>query len=235
MKVGWRTGLTVVLTLVASTAGAQPLSRFAEQKAEALLRDKLPCLGCHQFGTEGGRLAPDLATVSVRRSGEYIAAIVRDPQRVRPGTFMPRHPQPDAQEQLIIRYLATRPGGSGGTGGTGGAVDQATPVAENRSAGALYGRFCAGCHGASGAGDGPNAKSLPVPPAEHNSARAMGQRSDDALHDAIAGGGEIMARSPRMPAFRLALSPAEIQSLVKHIRELCKCTGPAWSTDGKRQ
>ena len=109
-------GLLVVVA-VASPAAAQPeragnapLSRFAEQKAEVLLRDKLPCLGCHQFGSDGGRLAPDLATVRTRRSAEYIAAIVRDPQRVRPGTSMPRHPMPASQEQLIVRYLATRAG-----------------------------------------------------------------------------------------------------------------------------
>ena len=62
----------------------------------------------------------------------------------------------------------------------------------------------------------------------------MSPRSDAALFDAIAGGGAIMNRSPRMPAFGLALQPAEIQSLVRHIRGLCRCEGPAWSTDGRR-
>jgi mono/diheme cytochrome c family protein len=208
-------------------AGA--LSRFAERKAETLLREKLPCLGCHQMGNEGGRLAPDLATVRERISPEYIAAIITDPQRVRPGTMMPRHPQPAAQEQLIIRYLASRPGGAIGT------IWAGKGTREDRSAIALYGRFCAGCHGATGAADGPNAKSLPVPPAVHSSASQMSLRSDDALFDAIAGGGAIMNRSPRMPAFGLVLAPAEIRSLVKHIRELCKCQGPAWSTDGSRR
>lgn len=228
MNVGHCLALTVVLTLTAQPAGAQALSRFTEQKAEALLRDKLPCLGCHQFGSEGGRLAPDLATARSRRSAEYIAAIVRDPQRVRPGTAMPRHPQSEAQEQLIIRYLATRPGSAAAS------AENLAPSAEDRSPPALYERFCAGCHGSTGAGDGPNAPSLPVRPAVHNSAKTMSLRSDDALFDAIAGGGEIMNKSPRMPAFGLALSPPEIRGLVKHIRDLCKCSGPAWSTDGKR-
>lgn len=214
-------------TLAAQQAGdAGALSRFAERKAETLLREKLPCLGCHQMGNEGGRLAPDLASVRERRSAAYIAAIVADPQRVRPGTMMPRHPQPAAQEQLIVHYLATRPGAASG------AVD-ATPPREDRSTAALYARFCAGCHGASGGGDGPNAKSLPVPPAIHSSAAQMSLRSDDALFDAISGGGAIMNRSPRMPAFGLVLAPPEIRALVRHIRELCRCQGPAWSTDGR--
>ncbi|MGH7712978.1 MAG: cytochrome c, partial [Gemmatimonadaceae bacterium] len=185
--------LASVFVSVAHPLAAQPapLSRFAEAKAETLLREKLPCLGCHQFGSEGGRLAPDLATVRTRRSADYIAAIIADPQRVRPGTSMPRHPQPASQEQLIVRYLATRPGDATGT---------AAPVQaprEDRAAPALYARFCAGCHGTTGAGDGPNATFLPVPPAEHRSRAAMSPRSDDALFDAIAAGGAIMNRSPR--------------------------------------
>lgn len=205
------------------------LSRFAEHKAERLLREKLPCLGCHQMGNEGGRLAPDLATVRERRSPEYIAAIVADPERVRPGTMMPRHAQPAAQEQLIVRYLSARPGAALG------AVEASPAPREDRSAGALYARFCAGCHGVAGGGDGPNAKSLPIPPAVHNSAAQMSARSDDALFDAISGGGAIMNRSARMPAFGLTLAPAEIRALVRHIRELCKCEGPAWSRDGSKR
>jgi mono/diheme cytochrome c family protein len=211
-------------------AGDTSLTRFAEQKAEVLLRDKLPCLGCHQFGSDGGRLAPDLATVRTRRSAEYIAAIVRDPQRVRPGTSMPRHPMPASQEQLIVRYLATRSGAANSDSAE--VIAGAAP--EDRTAPALYTRFCAGCHGATGGGDGPNAKFLPVPPVAHRSAVAMSPRPDAALFDAIAGGGAIMNRSPRMPAFALVLQPAEIQSLVRHIRGLCRCEGPAWSTDGRR-
>ena len=236
MKTG-RTGLgTLSIMLAGRMLAAQPtsdvaapLSRFAVRKAEALLREKLPCLGCHGMGNEGGRLAPDLATVRERRSAAYIAAIVADPQRVRPGTMMPRHPQPASQEQLIVRYLATRAGTA-----TGG-VDAPAAQREDRSTAALYARFCAGCHGVNGGGDGPNAKSLPVPPAIHRSAQQMSLRSDDALFDAISGGGAIMNRSPRMPAFGLVLAPTEIRSLVRHIRELCKCQGPAWSTDGSRR
>jgi hypothetical protein len=63
----------------------------------------------------------------------------------------------------------------------------------------------------------------------------MSTRSDDALYDAIAAGGLVMNRSPRMPAFGASLTPDEIQSLVRHIRELCGCQAPAWSRDGARR
>jgi hypothetical protein len=55
-------GTAVVLALgllpvAASGLAAQapePLSPFAVAKAEALLWDHLPCLGCHQLNGEGG-------------------------------------------------------------------------------------------------------------------------------------------------------------------------------------
>ncbi|MEW5915242.1 MAG: cytochrome c, partial [Gemmatimonadota bacterium] len=107
-------------------------------------------------------------------------------------------------------------------------------AALDRSAAGLYARFCAGCHGTTGAGDGPNAQYLPVRPAPHRASAAMSQRPDDSLFDTIAGGGEIMNRSPRMPAFGQTLTAQEISSLVRYIRSLCDCEGPGWSRDGKR-
>jgi mono/diheme cytochrome c family protein len=57
----------------------------------------------------------------------------------------------------------------------------------------------------------------------------MSARPDDSLFDTIAAGGAVMNRSPRMPAFGATLTPAEIRALVRHIRSLCRCEGPAWS------
>ena len=48
------------------------------------------------------------------------------------------------------------------------------------------------------------------------------------------GGGAIMNRSARMPAFGGSLAPTQIRALVAHIRSLCRCAGPAWSRDGAR-
>ena len=94
---------------------------------------------------------------------------------------------------------------------------------------ALYAKWCASCHGATGRGDGVNAPNLPVKPTAHASREVMAARPDDSLFDTIAGGGAIMNRSPRMPAFGATLSPAEIRALVRHIRNLCGCQGPEWS------
>jgi mono/diheme cytochrome c family protein len=63
----------------------------------------------------------------------------------------------------------------------------------------------------------------------------MSMRSDDALFDAIGGGGAVMGKSARMPAFGATLSSAEIRALVAYIRALCACRAPAWSVDGSRR
>ena len=112
------------------------------------------------------------------------------------------------------------------------AADQISPAAE-KEAQDIFKTRCTMCHGPGGKGDGPNARALPVPPARHASREAMSVRPDDSLYDTIAGGGAIMNRSPRMPAYGTTLSPPQIRALVRHIRSLCQCAGPAWSTDGR--
>lgn len=217
-------------SLVAAPCGAQapaaptPPSAFASRKAESLLRDHLPCLGCHRLNGEGGTVGPDLTTVRKRRSPEYIAAMIADPQRVVAGASMPRIRMPATTRDLITRYLASLPGTA-----TGGVPPAATPAPVPPDGPALYARWCAACHGATGRGDGPNAGNLPVRPADHSSREAMSRRPDDSLFDTIAAGGAVMNRSPRMPAFGGTLSPADIRALVRHIRTLCRCEGPAWS------
>ena len=212
---------------VAAGAGAQTaLSPFARAKARARIRDHLPCLGCHALEGEGARLAPDLSQPGMAFSAAFVDSMVRDPEGTRPGTMMPRTPMPRETADLVVSYLV----GSRVT-----PAPRAPPhgPAGGRGAPTLYAHFCSACHGARGTGDGPNAKFLPVPPAVHADSAAMSARSDDRLYDAISGGGAVLGRSSRMPAFGLTLSRAEIRALVRHIRALCRCRGPAWSRDDR--
>ena len=102
--------LLVVLAGLATAANGQStaLSRFQESKAESLLRDHLPCLGCHTLNGEGGRIGPDLTSVGARRSAAYIAAMVADPQSTVPSSVMPRIDLPATTRELVVRYLASR-------------------------------------------------------------------------------------------------------------------------------
>lgn len=206
-------------------AGSAPLSAFDSAKAQKLLRERLPCLGCHIDRGSGGTIGPDLTHVANRRSPAFIQAMIENPQRVVPGTVMPRIAMPSAMRTLVTRYFA------------GGVPLDATPVTPSvpRKSGApasgvaLYARNCAACHGERGGGDGPNARQLPVRPAVHADGALMSVRTDARLFDAIAVGGYPMGRNAMMPPFGQTLSRDEIWLLVRHLRMLCKCTGPAWA------
>lgn len=213
-----------------ASAAARPLAPTRARLARALLRDRLPCAGCHVIDAAGGgRVGPDLTTVRARRDAAYITRMVDDPAAVVPLTRMPRVPMAAATRALVIGYLGgdtaiARPRRAP-------AVERTLNVAEGA---ALYARYCAVCHGDGGRGDGPNARWLAVPPANHSDAAAMAARTDDRLFDAIASGGYPLGRSAAMPAFGATLSRSEIRALVRHIRTLCRCAPPAWSTDGAR-
>ncbi|MEN9816167.1 MAG: hypothetical protein RLZ32_47, partial [Gemmatimonadota bacterium] len=200
-------------------------------KAEQLLATQWSCLGCHQLRGTGGVLGPALAGVRTRRDPAYIAAMVTDPQRVKPGALMPRPRLSASERALVIRYLG---GAVGAVPPPGGALPEAGAAGAVADGAALYRQWCAGCHGAAGGGDGPNATSLPVAPAKHNDGAIMSQRTDAVLYETIDGGGAIMKRSARMPAFGGTLTPGEIRALVAHLRRLCRCVGPSWSRDGGR-
>lgn len=204
-----------------------PLSPFARAKAEALLRDHLPCLGCHELGGDGGRIGPSLSRLRGTRTVDFVLRMMRDPERQVSGTVMPRSPADSATQDLIARYLVARDP----TTPAGPVVARPPDATGDTTPAARYARWCAPCHGAGGQGDGPNARFLPVAPTRHADGTYMRARPDDALYDAIAAGGAVMGRSPRMPGFGASLTPEEIRGLVGYLRVLCRCQGPDWSRE----
>ena len=237
-----RVGLLLLSCVVARGAGAQSLTRserdvlspFAAEKARMLMGSRLPCLGCHQWkGEGGGRVGPDLSSAVERRSPDYIARIVDEPQTVLPGSAMPRTPMmPELRALVLAALIGTTPGKVPPRQpplGTAPASAAPTP-----NAAGLYARYCAACHGRDGGGDGPNARYLPVRPAVHRDATLMSTRTDDRLFDAIYAGGYPLGKNGAMPGFGATLSRADIWSLVRYLRLLCHCAAPAWSTDGAR-
>jgi mono/diheme cytochrome c family protein len=216
--------------LVLLQAVAPPsLSPFQQAKAESLLRNRLPCLGCHELGGEGGSVGPSLSELKQTRSREYVYSMIQDPQRTAPHTIMPRVPMPQETLELITSYLVQRePTAPRARTGV-----PASPPADTTSPAGLYGHFCAACHGSAGRGDGYNARFLPVRPTVHADSAYMSRRPDDALFDAVHAGGYIMNRSNRMPPFGERLTREQIRGLVRHMRVLCRCEGPAWSRDDR--
>jgi OmcA/MtrC family decaheme c-type cytochrome len=84
----------------------------------------------------------------------------------------------------------------------------------------LYQTYCIACHGASGKGDGPAAKTLPVKPADHTRANVMNQHTDQYLFEVISKGGASVGKSAQMPAWGAVLKEAQIQEVVGYIRTL---------------
>jgi mono/diheme cytochrome c family protein len=228
----------VVVTPAPGAFAAAPfkprqLSAFERRKAELLLDAKLPCLGCHELNGSGGRIGPSLTDVRTRRSADYISTMISDPEGTVPGTIMPRVRMTGRTRELIANYLL-QPDGAPPRAAAGGPPVRPRPASSVSSdAASLYARFCAPCHGAGGGGDGFNASALPVRPAAHSSKTSMSTRSDDALFDTIFSGGYIMSRSNFMPPFGATLTRDQIRGLVKYIRSLCGCDGPAWSRDDR--
>lgn len=209
--------------------GPDPLIPFSEDKAQDLLRDKLPCLGCHRLGDDGGRIGPDLSAMKTRLRHGFAVQMIRDAARILPEAVMPTVPMPDKTSDLIATYL----------------WDQTLPRAElqyfspvdiqpqlflDRERGErLYLQHCAACHGPGGDGDGYNADYLPKPPTAHSDSVYMSTRPDDTLFDGIYAGGYILNKSNRMPPWGFTLEREDIWQLVAYIRHLCRCEGPAWS------
>lgn len=148
-----------------------------------------------------------------------------------PGTAMPKVPMPSATRELIIAYLTGRyePTVAADPGAASAPATKTVPLQAAASGAALYGRLCASCHGPRGRGDGPNAPFLPVRPAAHADSAYMSKRSDHRLFDAIYTGGYPLGRSVTMPPFGQSLPSSDIWTLVRHLRELCRCSGPVWS------
>lgn len=205
------------------------LSSFSRAKAERMMRQRLPCLGCHSLNGEGGTVAPDLSLAARRLQPSFAARMIRDPHYAAPNSIMPKVEMTENEEQLLVSYLLRMsPPESAGSYLSLTENPILQPSDTSTTAG-LYRRYCAPCHGETGRGDGFNARYLPVKPADHASKETMSTRSDDTLFDGVHSGGAILGKSHLMPAFGTTLSRKQIIALVRYIRELCQCEGPVWS------
>ena len=99
-----------------------------------------------------------------------------------------------------------------------------TPVANSAErAEDLYKAYCWQCHGMQGNGMGVNIRDMSVQPRDHTDSKEMSSRSDQELFNAIKDGGRAIGKSLLMPAWKDVISDDEIHSLVRYLKELCKC------------
>ena len=110
-------------------------------------------------------------------------------------------------------------GGTAVAGAKPGAAVAATPESIANGA-ALYKRQCVMCHGATGAGDGPAAKSLKGKLPSLTDKATMAKMTDGQIHEAITAGKKTEIGN--MPALGKRLKPEEITDIVNYVRTLAK-------------
>lgn len=230
LRTWWRrTGITSLLLSVPATAiyaqSGTPLTRLDTERTERLLEHRVACRGCHVIAGEGGAIGPVLDGIAERADLAYVRAVIANPSMI-PGSIMPPQAMSPGDLDRLARYVHQQ---APFASEVASRAPSALSAGDENEGAALYARHCAACHGASGEGDGWNAARLTVPPTRHADAALMAARTDDTLYDGIAGGGYVLDRSARMPAFGDLLSDAQIRALVAHIRTLCACTQPAWA------
>lgn len=99
-------------------------------------------------------------------------------------------------------------------------------AAGNKAEGAkVYKQQCAACHGDTGKGDGPSAKSLKPAPTNLTDAKLMSSLSDADIAKVTKEGGAKVGKSPLMPALGATWNKQQMDDMVAHMRDLCKCKG----------
>jgi high-affinity iron transporter len=95
-------------------------------------------------------------------------------------------------------------------------------AADMKAAAQNYADSCAGCHGASGHGDGKDAATLKTKPGDFTDCSRMAKFSDDQLFNIVKNGGQAAGEGPDMPAYSEGYGDNEIHDLVTYVRQFCK-------------
>ena len=79
----------------------------SKEEAGKLLVDAYDCRACHRI-VEGGRVRfPDLTHVGSKIYPSWEVNWLKDPQAVKPGTYMPTYPLSSEEREAIAAYLHT--------------------------------------------------------------------------------------------------------------------------------
>jgi mono/diheme cytochrome c family protein len=84
----------------------------------------------------------------------------------------------------------------------------------------IFKRQCQMCHGATGVGDGPAAKTLKGKLPNLADKATLAKVSDDDIHELVENGKKTELGN--MPAFKSKLKPEEIQDVISYVRTLAK-------------
>ena len=66
---------------------------------------KTICSACHTVGGAGGNVGPPLDTIGTKMNSKDLHAWIDDPQKIKPGTAMPKIPMTPEQLDEMVEYL----------------------------------------------------------------------------------------------------------------------------------
>jgi mono/diheme cytochrome c family protein len=162
------------------------------------------CASCH--GADGKAKTPGAAEqfphatdlTTAHFSNERLATVIHNGV---PGTAMPGYPQLSADDiGGLIAYMQKF---------TAKIEKVESPGAEAK---ALYAQNCLSCHGANGAGDGPQAPLQPRRPANFKSKQPTAEQAVNAISNGVAGS--------TMPQWKTKLNKDQIDQLANYVRSL---------------
>jgi mono/diheme cytochrome c family protein len=87
---------------------------------------------------------------------------------------------------------------------------------------APFQKFCSGCHGEAGKGDGAMGAALNPKPKDLSEKAYNQSLKDDYLVKLIKGGGQAVGKSPMMPNVGSTLKDNEVADVIAYIRSLAK-------------
>lgn len=138
------------LFLSACTSATDPVSRGKSRFVG------MGCLTCHRVGDQGGGQAgPDLTTVGLRHSTEWLNLWMKAPKEWKPDTAMPTYKVEENVRAEIVSYLATLKGEDYRNHPPWNSAKLKTDPEKRGEM--IYSRVgCAACHGPRGKGGYPN-------------------------------------------------------------------------------
>ena len=218
---------------------AVKLTPQQERGARAYLAYCAMCHGDH--GAADGPLAADLAKRGVRPAhlddaarleklgaGELREVIRRGGAHTKRSNLMPPWGEQLAPEVVadVTEYVLVLPKLNPGIPPATIAKYMAAPPGSPAEGRALFVRFCTGCHGPEGKGDGFNADTLRVRhnirPRNLTETAYFAKKTDRDLYATIALGGGHTGKSAFMPGWTYRLEPAQIKHLVSYVRAISK-------------
>ncbi len=140
---------TPSLLLLAAASGAAP-------DGKKLFTEK-GCVACHAVDAPSVGPGPELTQVGYQRDAAWLRTWLADPQKVKPGTQMPKLPlKPDEADAIIAYLLAAR---------------RPIPAADSTSGEKLFSDYqCNACHRVHGKGGKPQFPDLAQESKDHDAA-----------------------------------------------------------------